>query len=84
MPGQQTKYQKKWETQFPWVRSFQKDVYRAFCRVCGSDFSIGNQGKTALEKHQKNVTHLENLKVSSSNQKITAMLPGKFAKFNIF
>lgn len=75
MPGQQTKYQKNWENQYPWVRSFQKDVYRAFCNVCGTDFSISNQGKTTLEKHQKNVTHLGMLKASSSNKKITTMLP---------
>lgn len=80
MPGQQTKYQKKWEAEFPWVKAFQNDEHRAFCKVCGINFSIGNQGKKTLEIHQNSAGHTRILKATTSSQKIDTIFTSKTLK----
>ena len=39
-----TKYQEKWQDDFPWLKRVQNDPYSAYCAVCLKSFKIDNQG----------------------------------------
>lgn len=73
-----SKYQKSWETQFPWVRPVANNQSRASCNICKTDFSVSNKAVQAVKQHENSATHKINLQAIAKTPKIDTVFAGKF------
>lgn len=59
MPKNSCKFNTEWLTQYKWIQGVDGDDSKARCKLCGSIFSIANQGVRAILQHIKTSKHNE-------------------------
>lgn len=57
MGPRNNKYQKIWESIFPWIRPVFGDGSLAYCSYCKVNLNIGSKGRTTLNNHSETVKH---------------------------
>jgi hypothetical protein len=70
-----SKYQEKWQQEYPWIRRSDRGVTFAFCSVCCIHISVSHGGKNDAEKHSKTSQHIQQVESRSSNKKINSFFP---------
>lgn len=63
-----TYYDKKWESEFPWVHACRDNKCSAYCSLCKKSFSLSNMGRVALTSHAKSRGHAELQNTAASCQ----------------
>jgi hypothetical protein len=48
MSSHGTKFDPKWQKEFPFIEEVSQDAYKAKCNACGAIFSKSHGGKTTL------------------------------------
>ena len=50
-------YDPTWEQEHDWIAKCPKDVIKALCKACWSEFSIKNSSVTDIRKHVGSAKH---------------------------
>ena len=68
-PKQKSRYQKRWENEYPWVRGVENDKNVFSCIWCKEfGLSLSNMAVGGLKSHMKCDKHMKEIKFRSSNQ----------------
>ena len=69
-----TKYNKDWESKFPFISRGKIDsVYSFYCKVCQKDISCRHQGVSDVKRHEQCRSHISLLKSMESNSRLDKM-----------
>ena len=68
-----TKYNPRWQTDFPFVSGCQNDPYSFYCNVCQKDVSCRHQGVSDLKRHEKSTGYQTMTRATSGSTRLDTM-----------
>ena len=69
-----SRYQQKWEQEFPFIkRGIQDSVYSFYCKVCQRDIRCRHQGIADLKRHDKTSSHAIRVRSMQGSSKLSEM-----------
>ena len=69
-----TKYNKEWESKFPFICHGKTDaIYSFYCTVCQKDVSCRHQGVSDVKRHEQCNSHNNRLKSMENNSRLDKM-----------
>ena len=69
-----TKYNKDWESKFPFISRGTIDAtYSFYCKICQKDVSCCHQGVTDVKRHEQCSIHVNRVKSLENNSRLDKM-----------
>ena len=68
------KFNDDWLKEFNFVSKSSKGIEYVRCKACGSDFAIGNGGRSDVTKHSQTSSHAKNMKAFQFSYRITSFV----------
>lgn len=79
MPKRKCVFNPALQAEFSQIKSTESNEI-VFCKVCNSNFSIGNKGRSDIVQHLSSQKHNKAIRSASGSSKVSDFLVPKFTK----